>query len=354
MKCVMCSCGVFVIGVSTGLASAGGGGEVASALIREGDNMAEFGQVSSVSDRVVNHAGGYAILVETRIGNQFTSLIWGSYDGGPGEILWVESTVRDVTQTFIHDIALGDDEVIYVASSNFGLTLWRGQDLIAMEGEVAVPGFTYDSFGVRALADGTPYWRSRLESTDGQAPSLGWFFGDGATPIMLAGDVVPDLPFPVARDTANLQWSLSSAGSSSLARVQMDTGSEHDDGTLVRDGAGLVIGGALIREDELLPAALGGEPGDRWWGLYSSAGVAESGDWFFAGCVTSCGEGLIVKNGTIRYREGDIVDGHELVVLSDNRTVSTEDSRELGPLPMGEMWRVAVRYWPPARIGPVR
>ena len=48
------------------------------------------------------------------------------------------------------------------------------------------------------------------------------------------------------------------------------------------------------------------------------------------------------------------LNGHELVVLSDNRTVSTEDSRELGPLPMGEMWRVAVRYWPPGRIGPVR
>lgn len=42
---------------------------------------------------------------------------------------------------------------------------------------------------------------------------------------------------------------------------------------------------------------------------------------------------------------------NELLVLSDNRRVSTEDSRELGPLPMGEMWRVAFRYWPAARIG---
>ena len=46
--------------------------------------------------------------------------------------------------------------------------------------------------------------------------------------------------------------------------------------------------------------------------------------------------------------------GRQLVVLSDNRTVSTEDSRELGPLPMGEMWRVAFRYWPLGRIGQVR
>jgi signal peptidase I len=46
--------------------------------------------------------------------------------------------------------------------------------------------------------------------------------------------------------------------------------------------------------------------------------------------------------------------GRDLVVLSDNRTVSTEDSRELGSLPMGEMWRVAFRYWPLGRIGPIR
>ena len=46
--------------------------------------------------------------------------------------------------------------------------------------------------------------------------------------------------------------------------------------------------------------------------------------------------------------------GRDLIVLSDNRTMSTEDSRELGPLPMGEMWRVAIRYWPPSRIGQIR
>jgi signal peptidase I len=54
--------------------------------------------------------------------------------------------------------------------------------------------------------------------------------------------------------------------------------------------------------------------------------------------------------GTHEWR----LDGRHLIVLSDNRTVSTEDSRELGPLPMGDLWRVGFRYWPPGRLGRVR
>ena len=44
----------------------------------------------------------------------------------------------------------------------------------------------------------------------------------------------------------------------------------------------------------------------------------------------------------------------QLVVLSDNRSTATADSREFGPIPSLDLWRVGFRYWPPARIGPVR
>lgn len=47
------------------------------------------------------------------------------------------------------------------------------------------------------------------------------------------------------------------------------------------------------------------------------------------------------------------LEGRQLIVLSDNRTRSTEDSRELGPLPFGDLWRVGLRYWPPGRAGRV-
>lgn len=54
-------------------------------------------------------------------------------------------------------------------------------------------------------------------------------------------------------------------------------------------------------------------------------------------------------NGAFSWHLGS----RELIVLSDNRTVATEDSRELGPLPLGEMWRVGFRYWPGGRIGAI-
>jgi signal peptidase I len=58
-------------------------------------------------------------------------------------------------------------------------------------------------------------------------------------------------------------------------------------------------------------------------------------------------------NGAIPGTYEWSLDDRHLVVLSDNRTVSAEDSRELGPLPVGDLWRVGFRYWPPNRIGQV-
>ena len=59
-------------------------------------------------------------------------------------------------------------------------------------------------------------------------------------------------------------------------------------------------------------------------------------------------------DGTLAGAHEWQLDGRHLIVLSDNRTVSTQDSRELGPLPMGNLWRVGFRYWPPRRLGRVR
>lgn len=58
-------------------------------------------------------------------------------------------------------------------------------------------------------------------------------------------------------------------------------------------------------------------------------------------------------NGAVAGSHDWDLDGRHLVVLSDNRTVSTEDSRELGPLPMDDLWKVVFRYWPPGRAGRV-
>ncbi|MDP8959358.1 MAG: signal peptidase I [Actinomycetota bacterium] len=43
--------------------------------------------------------------------------------------------------------------------------------------------------------------------------------------------------------------------------------------------------------------------------------------------------------------------GDRVFVLGDRRAHSAADGRDLGPLPLGSLRRVAFRYWPPARIG---
>lgn len=44
--------------------------------------------------------------------------------------------------------------------------------------------------------------------------------------------------------------------------------------------------------------------------------------------------------------------GAEVFVLGDQRAASAGDSREIGPVARSDVrWRVAARYWPPARIG---
>ena len=74
--------------------------------------------------------------------------------------------------------------------------------------------------------------------------------------------------------------------------------------------------------------------------------------------------GRVVVNGHVLaepWAQGAVSGDHEwtlgpseIVVLSDNRLVSTADSRELGPAPLRDLWRVEFRYWPAARVGRVR
>lgn len=58
-------------------------------------------------------------------------------------------------------------------------------------------------------------------------------------------------------------------------------------------------------------------------------------------------------NGALDGRHEWKLGRKELAVLSDNRKIPTEDSRLLGPIARSGLWRVDVRYWPPARVGQV-
>lgn len=82
------------------------------------------------------------------------------------------------------------------------------------------------------------------------------------------------------------------------------------------------------------------------------------------GETVTVGNGQVVVNGHVLaepWANGAVAGSHdwqlgpsEVAVLSDNRLASTADSREIGPVPLRDLWRVELRYWPAKRIGRVR
>jgi hypothetical protein len=106
---------------------------------------------------------------------------------------------------------------------------------------------------------------------------------------------------------------MSELGSHYIIPVQMTSGSTLHDDAMVVDGAGLVIGGSLVREQTPVPAIAGGLPGENW-DNFDHCGVNEAGDVYFTGDTepSTTNDEIIVKNGQIVYREGQVVAGETL------------------------------------------
>ena len=84
------------------------------------------------------------------------------------------------------------------------------------------------------------------------------------------------------------------------------------DEMLLIDGAiATLAGGGLAREGEIVPVAAGGNGTEAWGPAWGALSINEAGDHCYEadtnGATTT--DGVIVKNGVIIYREGDVVDG---------------------------------------------
>ncbi|HMB71163.1 MAG TPA: FlgD immunoglobulin-like domain containing protein, partial [bacterium] len=150
-----------------------------------------------------------------------------------------------------------------------------------------------------------------LTSTQGgSTENYGFFSGPTGAPVMLGGDAVPGLPIVLdTSGTFSFDYRVSELGNSHIIEVLMDTGTT-DDGAMVKDGEGLKVAGALVREADPVPLAAGGLPGENW-DNFDYTGVNEAGDYFFSGDTdaASSNDEFICKNGVIIYREGFPIDG---------------------------------------------
>ncbi len=303
--------------------------QVASALlIEDGVLPGAPGQtVGSISNTAVNHAGGYAVSINGEDGVSTFSHVWGNATGGAGTVLRTESTFGNYEQTsFESFFGLSDaGEVAYSPSGTDTVTMTTSIEavfiddvpvLIEFQPTLGLPG-QFWTFGSRPTitADGIPFWVGGFADTPGATTQgRGLFRGLGQVPLLVPGDVVTDLPFPLDdAATVSFDYRVSEFGTNYIAEVQMESGSMTNDGAMVINGDGLLVDGSVVREGDPVPAAAGGLAGENW-DNFDLFGINEAGDYLITGDTDAAAANneIVVVNGQIIHREGDALSGATL------------------------------------------
>ncbi|MBK8915893.1 MAG: hypothetical protein IPM64_15090 [Phycisphaerales bacterium] len=342
--------GLLALAAAAALTTTGMAGTfVAKALIREGDAVDDLPghNINALNNIAVNHVGGWSVAFNSSDGATTLSSVWGSINGGPPQILQTEATFGSLVQTSFESFFGFDNAgvVAYSASGTGGPvgsfdSVWYGDTPIAVQGDPApsVPGFFW-TFGSRPAVTGPGdiYWVGGVANTAGGATAnRGLFYGATANPLLLGGMSYPNLPAALdgPGTTVNFEYSVSAEGTRYLAQVEMVGFASSLDNALVMDGEGLMLDGVLVREGNLVPVAIGGNGTETYTSL-QTVGITESGDYFFSADTNAATtvDQIIVVNGQIAYREGQVVDGFALV-----STIDTLHMNEDGDL--AYVWQV--------------
>lgn len=312
----------WVAGLTLALLAAPAFGQTASALIREGGPLPgddPANTVSSINNPNINHANGYGFSVNTNTpGGATISHVWGHPTGGLGTVLRSEGIFGDYEQTSYESWwgMSNAGEICYSPISNHipsGSTsldgVWVDAIPVAVEETVYphLPGYWW-SFGSRPdiTADGKPYFVGGITDTfGGSTDNRGLFFGFDTQPLLFGGESYPGLPFPLSTaSTVSFDYRMSALGNNYLAEVVLDTTSATD-AAMVLNGAGLVLGGTLVREGNAVPAAIGGLPGENW-ANFDFLSITEGGQWLMTGDTSADAavDEFVIVDGTIIMREG--------------------------------------------------
>jgi uncharacterized repeat protein (TIGR01451 family) len=320
--------GLFVlVCASSGLA------QVASSLLNDEAPLGPPGDiVDSLSNPAANHAGGYAVSLSTS-GSATLSHVWGSPDGVAAPvILRTEGTFGPLVQTSFESFYGMSDagQIGYSASGTGGPdgafdSVWIDDTVVALEGAPLPPGPLQDlfwSFASRPsiTADGQIHFVAGTRDTVGGSTTMRGLFNDTGTPLLFSGVAIPGLPEPPddSGSPVSFDYRVSALGSNYLAEVEMETDgtgvTTSDDNAMVFSGSALMAGGSIVREAQPVPAGIGGLPGELW-DNFDYVGVTESGQYMFTGDTApdAATDEIVVVDGAIVLREGDLIDGVEIV-----------------------------------------
>lgn len=297
------------------------GAQVPSALVVDGETLpGAFGiTTSSIGAPSVNGVGGFVTSVAGPGGGSPTPVahVWGSPFGRPKPKALVKADQVGVyEQTAFGPVSVDDvGRLAHVAwlddlrTGESAASLWvAGAPVLITDDSVpGVAGQVWTSAEQITLTrDGTPvFLAGRGTSWQGTLSQSVYVGGVGA-PVISTGDTPPSVP--VAIESIE-RFAISVHGTRRMVEAVLPD----DDAVLIFDGAGLVAGG-LVKEGEPIRPQAGGLPGERWK-EFEQFGCNDAGEWFLtAETFPSLGPSneVLMRNGAITLREGDVVDGETL------------------------------------------
>jgi hypothetical protein len=306
-------------------------GQLASALLREDDELLPGEEISSLSNTAVNHVGGYACSMNT-VGTATVSRIWGNPDGGMGMLLRSEGTIGDFLQTSFESFyGMGDlGELAYgttstrISSGETGLDgVWL-DDLAVLHEEDPVPTLPgqFSTFNSRPTASGNGniVWVGGISATQGgSSQNRCLFSGVGASVLIMGGDFLPGIDEPLKTSSSNIDFDfrVSRFDTYWINQVRVDTSSTND-GVMVINGVPIMTGGGMMREDTPISASVGGLPDERW-DNFDFFGINEAQDFLVTGDTSAASsmDEFVSLNGEIILREGTVLDLDGMPVTLD-------------------------------------
>ena len=314
---------VLLVGCAViGMMPAVAGAQVASALLHEDDELLPGETISSIGNTAVNHVGGFACGLSTVGSGTTISRIWGNATGGPGMLMRSEGTFGFYEQTSFESF-YGMSDTGQLAYSPMAINIITGETgldgawlddlpvLVELDPVPSLPGM-YSVFNSRpgVTGDGIIHWVGGFTDTQGgSTQNRAIFKGLGAIPLIKGGDVLPGIPEPVdLGGSIDFDWRVSRFGSYWIDQVLVDALSGLD-GVMVINGAPVMAEGGILRENDPIPDAVGGLPGELW-DNFDYMGIGEAGDYLITGDTNASSDfdEFILINGQIILREGDMID----------------------------------------------
>jgi len=304
--------------------------QLPQALLRELDPVTGLPShtITSLGDVAVNDAHGYAVLLTTTDGTTTLSSAWGNAGDAPGALLFNEqNNIAGYDQTAWEGFFGIDDagQVAYSPTCNVtggGATgldcAWLNATPLAVEGQpiLTVPGkvFRFNS-RVGTTANGSAYWVGGInDGTSGASEGEGLFIGAGQTAVIKTGDASPA---PLLSTISNVDFDVrySALGTHWIMNVDTTDAAAGDEWMLIDGAIATCAGGGLVGEGQAIPAAAGGIGGELWTANFGGLSINEAGDHLYEADTSgpTASDAVVVKNGVIQWREGQVLDGLTLL-----------------------------------------